>query len=376
MEQSITKPVDLTKRKHFDILDGSMACVLFIVLQYVLAFIIALTGGLTNKFLYDLFSMVMQLSFVGAVALVAKIRKVDWIEACNFKKKVDGKIVLYAIGFAVICLLLFTDATNAFMAFLEKIGYTSPLENSAYAEYNQITNIGEYLVSIITVCIIPPLCEETLFRGAVLNSFRGLNKWVGIFVSGFCFMIMHGNPDQTVHQFILGIVLGYIAWETRNIWVCVLIHAINNFIAITITFVYSLVGSGVDAGALEGSAEAVTYSWNDIIYTAISGVLTAALGIYLIIWLTKKLKAHINGKKAKELLSNVDNLQQTSAEQPQMLVTQDGQTTVIDTSADAEPEYQAMPDKKKIALTVLTYVAFVAYFVKEWIEYLIVGLSL
>ena len=374
MEQTLTKPTDLTKRKHFDILDGSLACVLFIVLQYVLAFIIALTGGLKNKFLYDLFSAIMQLSFIGSVVLISKIRKVDWIEACNFKKKVDGKIVLYALGFAVISLVLFTDATSAFMAFLEKIGYSSPLNTGSYAEYNQITNFGEYVVSIITVCIIPPICEETLFRGAVLNSFRGLNKWVGIFISGFCFMIMHGNPDQTIHQFILGVVLGYIAWETRNIWVCILIHAINNLIAITITFAYSIINTGANAGAIEGATEVATYSWSDIIYTAISGVLTAALGIYLVIKLTKKLKSHINSKN-----QTATTLTEQTAEtinQPEMLVTQDGQTTVINQTANAEPEYQAKPSKQKLVLTILTYVAFVAYFIKEWVGYLLLGLGL
>ena len=372
MEQTYTKPADLTKRKHFDILDGSMACVLFIVLQFALAFIIGITGGISNKFMYDIFSIVMQLSFVGAVFLISKIRRVDWIEACNFKKKVDGKIVLYALGFAVICLMLFTDATSAFMALLEKVGYTSPLDTGTIGEYNQITNIGEYLISIITVCIIPPICEETLFRGAVLNSFRGLNKWLGIFISGFCFMIMHGNPDQTIHQFILGIVLGYIAWETRNIWVCILIHAINNFIAISITFGYSLLGSG----ALEESTEVITYSWNDIIYTAISGVLTAALGIYLVIWLTKKLKAHINSKKVDVKAAEQQTVDQSKTEQPEMLVTQDGQTMVVDNVEEPKTEYQEKPNKLKIALTVLTYAAFVAYFVKEWVEYLLLGLSL
>lgn len=374
MEQTITKPVDLTKRKHFDILDGSMACVLFIVLQYLLGFAIAIFGGIKNRFMYDLFSAVMQAAFIGSVIIIAKIRKVDWVEACNFKKKVDGKIVLYALGFAVICMILFTDATSAFVAFLEKIGYSSPLENSAFAEYNQITNVWEYLLSIVTVCIIPPICEETLFRGAVLNSFRGTNKWLGIFVSAFCFMIMHGNPDQTVHQFILGVVLGYIAWETRNIWVSILIHAINNLIAITISFAYTIISSNIDTGVIEGAAEATTYSWNDIVYTAISGVLTAALGIYLVILLTKKLKKHIENKKAAANVNDASK-SENNTENVEMLVTQDGKTTVIE-SVENAITYQEKPSKRKIVFTVLTYVAFIAYFLKEWIGYLLLGLGL
>lgn len=377
MENTSFVPNDLTKRKHFDILDGSLSCVLFIVLQYVLALIIAFTGGLTNKFLYDLFSAIMQFSFVGAVIIIAKIRKVDWIYASNFKKKIDGKIVLCALGLAVICLVLFTDITSAFMAMLEKLGYSSPLNSGKVAEYNQITNIWEYLVSIVTVCIIPPLCEETLFRGAVLNSFRGFNKWIGIFVSGFCFMIMHGNPDQTIHQFILGLILGYIAWETRNIWVCVLIHAINNFIAITITFVYSLLGSGQTGEIIDATTQVTEYSWSEIIYTLAIGIAAAVFGVFLVKKLTKIIKEKSDKLNAvKQENQEVTEQVSTQPQPVEMLVTQDGLTQKVIEPSVAEENYQKKPTKLKLALTILTYMAFAAYFINEWVGYLLVGLGI
>lgn len=373
MENQYVQPKDLTKRKYFDILDGSLACVLFIVLQYALAIIIALVG-IPNRFVYTIFSCLMQLCFAGSVMLVSKIRNVDWLEAGNYKKKIDAKTLLYVAGFVAICLLLFTDITSAFSALLQKIGYSSPLSTGKVAEYNQVTNIWEYLASIITVCIIPPLCEETLFRGAMLNSFRGTNKWLGIIASGFAFMLMHGNPDQTVYQFALGITLGYIAWETRNIWVCVLIHGVNNLIAITFEWIVSALSTGVDAGEATETAEVI--GWGDIAYYAIIGVVCCIIAGFLIKKLTDKLKEHLSNEKSSALTTTAD-----------MIINQDGQTFEMQTSTQAtteneevieletEPKYQETPSSAKIVWTVLAYIAFSAYFLKEWIEYLIKGLS-
>ncbi len=377
MENQYVQPRDLTKRKYFDILDGSLACVMFIILQYVLAIVISLVG-ISNRFVYTLFSCLMQLCFVGAVVVVSKIRNVDWLEAGNYKKKIDAKTLLYVAGFVAICLLLFTDITSAFSGLLQKIGYSSPLNSGTVAEYNQVTNIWEYLASIITVCVIPPLCEETLFRGAMLNSFRGTNKWLGIIASGFAFMLMHGNPDQTIYQFALGITLGYIAWETRNIWVCVLIHGANNLVAITIEWIVSAMSAGIDTGEIAETTEAI--SWGDIAYYAIIGIIGCIIAGFLIKKLTDKLKKHL--QTVQSAPHAVTDSQST------MSISQDGETFELKTNAqtstqnnevielETEQEYQETPDTTKIVWTVLTYTAFSAYFLWEWIRYLIEGLSL
>lgn len=362
MENQYVQLKDLTKRKYFDIFDGAMACVLFIALQFV-AYMIMRLYNINSRLTYDLSSLLLQSCFVGAVLIISKIRNVDWISAANYNKKISGKTLLYVAGLTFICLYLFNDITTAFSVFLEKIGYSSVFDSSAYEQFTQITNGWEYLASIVSVCIIPPLCEEMLFRGAVLNSFRGLNKWLGIFVSGFCFMLMHGNPEQTIYQFALGLVLGYVAWETRNIWVCVLIHAFNNFLAITLQFVITLMSL---SDGLAGSAEVeeYVYTWNDFFYYLIIGVAMCLVAVYFVKLLTKKLKEHLNK-------SNI--ISSETEQSPDMTIYQDGQVYSIN---DAKEEVQEKPNRAKTAWTAVAYIAFVAYFLYEWVGYLLYGLSI
>jgi hypothetical protein len=46
-----------------------------------------------------------------------------------------------------------------------------------------------------------------LFRGVILSGFRKYGFKVTVFFSALIFMIMHGNAEQTIHQFIVGIIL-------------------------------------------------------------------------------------------------------------------------------------------------------------------------
>ncbi len=47
---------------------------------------------------------------------------------------------------------------------------------------------------------------------------------------------MHGNPIQTVHQFLLGMVLAYIVLVSRSLWAAVLLHFFNNFLSLTLDY--------------------------------------------------------------------------------------------------------------------------------------------
>ncbi|MCD7713636.1 MAG: CPBP family intramembrane metalloprotease [Prevotella sp.] len=92
---------------------------------------------------------------------------------------------------------------------------------------------GGYLV----FCIIGPIAEETVFRGAVLRKLLSLNcrMWVAIVVSAVIFGAVHGNLAQFSHAFIMGLLLGWLYARTRSIWPCVAIHWVNNSLAYTIT---------------------------------------------------------------------------------------------------------------------------------------------
>lgn len=86
---------------------------------------------------------------------------------------------------------------------------------------------------LIVVAVIPAFMEEILFRGIILNNAEGeLGSARVILVSGFCFSLYHGSVEQTVYQFIIGCLFGFLAVRSRSLGPVILTHFINNALII------------------------------------------------------------------------------------------------------------------------------------------------
>lgn len=125
-----------------------------------------------------------------------------------------------------------------------------------------------FLLSFVATAIVPALVEEFACRGVVLGILRKHGEGFAIVTSAIVFGVMHGNFQQIPFATIIGLILGYIYVKTNSIWLCVIVHGINN--AISVIFSY------LD-GVVEMNIQNVAY----ITYLIISFLL-AILGIYLI----------------------------------------------------------------------------------------------
>lgn len=80
------------------------------------------------------------------------------------------------------------------------------------------------------VGLFAPLVEEMVFRGAILRSLLQWNRnpWVGIVISAVLFSVIHMNPAQMPHAFVIGLLLGWMYYRTDSIVPGVVYHWINN----------------------------------------------------------------------------------------------------------------------------------------------------
>lgn len=91
--------------------------------------------------------------------------------------------------------------------------------------------------SLLALAITPAICEEALFRGAIL---RGLRTRFGPFasclVTGLLFGILHGDVWRLVPTTLLGMLLSWVALATGSIVPSMLIHACNNAALVTLGY--------------------------------------------------------------------------------------------------------------------------------------------
>ena len=133
-----------------------------------------------------------------------------------------------AAGLAALFGLMFTSFAFDLL-FTGVFGYQQP-------DLPAIDTAGKAVLAIVFMGAFPAFFEELIFRGVVLRGLAPLGKWKAVLISAAAFAMAHMSPAQTVHQFLLGIVMALLAWETGSILAPMLIHFINNAVAIILDF--------------------------------------------------------------------------------------------------------------------------------------------
>jgi len=98
-------------------------------------------------------------------------------------------------------------------------------------------SFGMALFLVFGIVFMAPLSEELLFRGFLQKFLE--EHWQDItravLVTSLFFALIHLNPFWLIQIYVLGIMLGYLAWKTGSIWAGFILHAINNFVALMFT---------------------------------------------------------------------------------------------------------------------------------------------
>ncbi|MDR2931967.1 MAG: CPBP family intramembrane metalloprotease [Oscillospiraceae bacterium] len=94
----------------------------------------------------------------------------------------------------------------------------------------------EQPVSIFVYCInliiAPAFLEEMMFRGVIMQSLRRFGDGFALVVSSILFAMAHGNLVQGPNTLIMGLVMGYMVLRTGSLWTGIIIHFINNGVAV------------------------------------------------------------------------------------------------------------------------------------------------
>ena len=92
------------------------------------------------------------------------------------------------------------------------------------------------VILLIETCIIAPIFEEVLYRGILLKGLiNKYNSKRAIVYSALIFGIAHLNIPQGINAFLLGLILGTVFYYTRSIYLCMIMHFVNNLL---VNFVY------------------------------------------------------------------------------------------------------------------------------------------
>ncbi|MEW5786080.1 MAG: CPBP family intramembrane glutamic endopeptidase [Bacillota bacterium] len=136
------------------------------------------------------------------------------------------------------------------------------------------TTVNQLLIYILIIAVSPAICEEILFRGAVMPSMERYGMLPALLFSALLFALMHMSFLSLTSTFVLGLLIGLVVLKTGSLYAGMLYHFLNNLIAVT--FMYYMHRFDLEA-LLEGSEAVFTITWLTVTGLAFGGVLIGLL---------------------------------------------------------------------------------------------------
>jgi len=82
---------------------------------------------------------------------------------------------------------------------------------------------------VALIILLPAVCEELLFRGAMLGLLRrSMPVWAAIAIQAALFGAVHLMAFRVLPTAVLGVVLGLLVWRTRSLLPAMVVHALHN----------------------------------------------------------------------------------------------------------------------------------------------------
>lgn len=186
----------------------------------------------------SIFTFLVPALVTASIASKNPKRHLGFTSSFNIKAVV---LVFLVMGSAILAGGVLGDLNKAIPISKSLKAHFDALEN----QYNEairsilvFRNIGDYLISLLVIAVIPAIVEEVMFRGSMQQLLIRWFKYplLGILITSFIFSAIHFSWYGFLPRMALGIVLGYIFYATRNVWYSILAHFFNN--GLTVTFVY------------------------------------------------------------------------------------------------------------------------------------------
>ncbi len=148
------------------------------------------------------------------------------------------------IGAMLLGATMWTVAYEMLILMKGTSGWSNILSNPKLQELaRRLTSETPLLLRLMTLALIPAVCEEIFFRGFLMNSLLGdKDRWKSAWLlTSFLFAAFHVVVDQSLTferfpaTFMLGLILGWIRIRSGSVLPGIAMHVLNNGLLLSLT---------------------------------------------------------------------------------------------------------------------------------------------
>jgi sodium transport system permease protein len=148
---------------------------------------------------------------------------------CGFRMPAAFRLKLPSARHAAAGMILATGMLLAVIVSSAAISILFPNLPVSGKTFRTNVNDPDLFRLIVSVALLPAICEETLFRGFILSGLdRGSRRMGPVVLCGILFGLLHMDPVQIPFTAAVGIGLSWMALESGSIVVPFIMHAFHN----------------------------------------------------------------------------------------------------------------------------------------------------
>lgn len=201
------------KKKNLNVLSVNTFTFVLSIFFLTIGYQIQSRNFLVGTLINEIFIILIPALFLCRGGRIRDVLRVRPLGVKNFFRT----IIIVIFSYPIILLL-----NGIFLTILSNfIG----LENYPI-DYNE--SVLSYLFYI---CLIPAICEEIFFRGALINSYNIYGRKFAIIMSALVFALFHFDVQNFVAPLLLGILFGNLLELSDSIFSPMIGHFLNNLIA-------------------------------------------------------------------------------------------------------------------------------------------------
>lgn len=170
-----------------------------------------------------------------------KPRGLKFWDAMKFRTRTNalGPFKLVAIGYLGWCAAFPMVLVTALIAgvFMNSQGSENPVISQIMSAANAPDPVV-ILLFYLTIAVMAPICEETMFRGFIYGSLRNrVGVPLAILCSAMIFGLVHFDKGGILGLIAIGVVLAYVFERTRSLLPCMVTHGLWNGAMFTATLI-------------------------------------------------------------------------------------------------------------------------------------------
>ena len=212
----------------------------------------------------------------------------SWLQ---LDKKADWKVFLWAVGIMLVALpaINMLAQWNQQMVLPDCLSGVEEWMKSKEAEaewltkqFMSATTVSALLVNLFLMAVLPAVSEEITFRGVLqrlLTAPNGLSPLasrlsphLAIWLTAIIFSAVHMQFYGFVPRMLMGALFGYMLVWTGSLWVPMLMHFVNNGMAVLLYFIASRAGWDME--------QVDTIGTGNTLWIGIASLVLTIVGIY------------------------------------------------------------------------------------------------